>query len=287
MQRRHGKAVTEGCGRPFDIRPAHRHQRRAGFGQLKLQALGEAQLLHKVVMGDIRHTQRQLHRPDIRRMNDNLARGQRAFFAMHIIDGRRANLQRGARIEGFIEFDLAAFQSHRRGHDFENRAQFINAHGHGVEVARQGRGRWAVNVKIGQRHQCENFAIGRVHQNGTTALGRKFANRRRQAFTNRMLNADVERCLKYRRHLHLLVQTPFQPHQPLHISACKTNHMRGNRPARIHALGFAPQFQPRISKLKHGALLQGRKPLAQFDIVAVARQQTPRALGVYIRQNPA
>ena len=38
----------------------------------------------------------------------------------------------------------------------------------------------------------QNFTIGRVHQNGTTALGREFANRRRQAFAHRMLNADVE-----------------------------------------------------------------------------------------------
>ena len=196
MQRRDGKTVTEGGRCPLDIRPTHGHERCAGFGQLKLQALGETKFLHKVVMGDIRHAQRQLHRSDIRRMDDNFARGERAFFTMRIIDGCHANLQRRARIEGFVEPDLSAFQGHGRGHDFENRPQFIDAHGHGVEMVRQGGRRRAVNVKIGQRDQCENFTIGRVHQNGTPTFGRKFANRRRQAFAHRMLNADVEgRCI--------------------------------------------------------------------------------------------
>ena len=147
-------------------------------------------------MGDIRHAQRQLHRSDIRRMDDNFARGERAFFTMRIIDGCRANLQRRARIEGFVEPDLSAFQGHGRGHDFENRPQFIDAHGHGVEMARQGVADGRLMSKSGKRPVREFHHWSRPSK-WHPHLGRKFANRRRQAFAHRMLNADVEGRCKY------------------------------------------------------------------------------------------
>ena len=103
--------MTERGRCPLNIRPTHRHERCAGFGQLKLQALGETQFFHKIIMGHIRHAQRQLHRSDIRRMDDNFARGERALFAMHIIDGRCTNFQRRARIKGFVKPDFSAFQA--------------------------------------------------------------------------------------------------------------------------------------------------------------------------------